>query len=94
MPSIVVVNPTSGSPVPAAGLRVALGSLSGASVGFFSNGKPNADVVLLRVEELLCQRFGIAPRRYCKPAPSLGAEPALLDEIRRDCQAVVVAGFD
>jgi len=26
--------------------------------------------------------------------PSIGAEASLLDEIRRECDAVVIAGFD
>lgn len=94
MPPTVIVNPTSGSPAPESGLRVALGGLAGKTVGFFSNNKPNAAAVLGRIEELLSERFGIAARRYAKPVPSLAADAALLDEIGRDCDAVVVAGFD
>jgi hypothetical protein len=91
---IVIVNPTSGSPAPEKGLRVSLDDLTGKTVGFFSNNKPNAAVVLERLEELLHERFGIVARRYLKAVPSLGADAPLLDEIRRDCQAVLVAGFD
>jgi len=54
----VIVNPTSGSPVPEGGVRVVLDGLSGKRVGFFSNNKPNAGVVLERIEELLHRRFG------------------------------------
>ena len=68
--------------------------LAGKTVGFFSNNKPNASVVLERLEELLRARFGIVARRYLKAVPSLGADAPLLDEIRRDCHAVLVAGFD
>jgi len=91
---IVIVNPTSGSPAPEKGLRVSLDDLAGKTVGFFSNNKPNAAVVLERLEELLRERFGIVARRYLKSVPSLGADAPLLDEIRRDCHAVLVAGFD
>jgi len=91
---IVIVNPTSGSPAPEKGLRVSLDDLAGKTVGFFSNNKPNAAVVLERLEELLRERFGIVARRYLKSVPSLGADAPLLDEIRRECQAVLVAGFD
>jgi hypothetical protein len=94
VPPTVIVNPTSGSPVPETGLRVALGDLAGKTVGFFSNNKPNAGALLERVEELLHERFGIAARRYVKAVPSLAADASLLDDIRRDCDAVVVAGFD
>jgi len=90
----VIVNPTSGSPPPDAGVRIVLDGLAGRRVGFFSNNKPNAGAVLEQVERELQRRFGIVARRYLKPIPSLGAEPALLDEIRRDCDAVVIAGFD
>jgi hypothetical protein len=90
----VIVNPTSGSPVPEGGVRVVLDGLSGKRVGFFSNNKPNADVVLGRLEDELGRRFGVVARRYRKAVPSLGADATLLDEIRRDCDAVVIAGFD
>ena len=94
MSPIVIVNPTSGSPAPEKGLRVSLDDLAGKTVGFFSNNTPNAAVVLERLEELLRERFGIVARRYLKSVPSLGADAPLLDEIRRECQAVLVAGFD
>ena len=94
MSHITVVNPTSGNPIPDTGMRILIDDMTGKTVGFFSNNKPNADVVLARLEELLQQRFGIVARRYRKVVPSLGAEPSLLDEISRECQAVVVAGFD
>lgn len=94
MSPTTVVNPTSGSPIPDTGMRIWIDDMVGKTVGFFSNNKPNADVVLARLEELLHQRFGIVARRYRKVVPSLSAEPSLLDEISRECQAVVVAGFD
>lgn len=94
MPPSVIVNPTSGSPAPDTGPRVVLDGLAGRRVGFLSNNKPNAGVVLERLEDLLHRRFGIVARRYLKPVPSLGAEAPLLDEIRRECDAVVIAGFD
>ena len=94
MPPSVIVNPTSGSPPPDTSMRVLVDGLAGKRVGFFSNNKPNADVVLDRLEDELGRRFGIVARRYRKAVPSLGADAALLDEIRRDCDAVVIAGFD
>lgn len=94
MPPTVIVNPTSGSPPLDTSMRVLLDGLAGKRVGFLSNNKPNAGVVLERLEEELYRRFGIVARRYLKPVPSLGADATLLDEIRRDCDAVVIAGFD
>ncbi len=62
----VVVNPTSGSPVPEGGVRVVLDDLAGKRVGFFTNNKPNAEKVLERIEELLRRRFGIVARHYAE----------------------------
>ena len=89
-----VVNPTSGAAAAVGSLRSVLDGLAGRTVGFFSNNKPNAAALLERLETLLAERFGVVARRYAKQVPSLGAEVALLDEIARDCDAVVIAGFD
>ena len=92
--AIFVVNPTSGATAAVRSLRAVLGGLAGRRVGFFSNNKPNAAAILERLEVLLGERFGVTARRYAKQVPSLGAEMTLLDEIARDCDAVVIAGFD
>ena len=89
-----VINPTSGAPAGGRSLRAVLDGLAGRTVGFFSNNKPNAAAILERLAELLRERFGVIARRYTKHIPSLAAETDLLDEIARDCDAVVVAGFD
>ncbi len=93
-PAIFVVNPTSGAAAAERSLRVALDGLAGRTVGFFSNNKPNAAAILERLEELLRERCGLRARRYAKSVPSLAAEAELLDAIARDCDAVVIAGFD
>lgn len=90
----LVVNPTSGAAATVGSLRTVLDGLAGHTVGFFSNNKPNAAALLERLETLLQERFGVVARRYTKQVPSLGAEITLLDEIARDCDAVVIAGFD
>ena len=75
-------------------LRKVLPDLRGRTIGFFSNNKPNAAVLLECLEEQLRERFDIVGRRYVKSVPSLAAEVTLLDEIARDCDAAVIAGFD
>ncbi len=92
--STVVINPTSGVAAAGGSLHAVLDGLDGRTVGFFSNNKPNAAALLERLEELLRARFTMAARRYAKTVPSLAAEADLLDTIARDCDAVVVAGFD
>ena len=89
-----MVNPTSGAAAAGRPLRAVLDGLAGRTVGFFSNNKPNAAALLERLEELLGERFTLSARRYVKAVPSLAADTDLLDEIARDCEAVVIAGFD
>ena len=92
--STIVVNPTSGVSDAGGSLRTVLDGLAGRTVGFFSNNKPNAAALLERLEELLRARFTMTARRYAKSVPSLAAEMDLLDTIARECDAVVIAGFD
>ena len=90
----VVVNPTSGADTAGGLTRTVLDGLAGRTVGLFSNNKPNAAALLERVGTLLAEQFGVAVRRYAKAVPSLGAEADLLDAMARECDAVVIAGFD
>jgi len=92
--AVLIVNPTSGGAAAEPSLRVGLDGLAGRTVGLFSNNKPNAAAILERLEGLLRERCGVIARRYAKSVPSLAAETDLLDEIARDCDAVVIAGFD
>ena len=91
---MMIVNPTSGATATVGSLRKTLDDLAGRTIGFFSNNKPNAATVLECVEERMRERFGITAHRYAKSVPSLAADGGLLDEIARDCDAVVIAGFD
>jgi hypothetical protein len=91
MAAVIALNPLSHGPGLAGRHAPGLSDLAGKSVGFLSNNKPNADAVLGRVAALLADRFRISPRHYNKGAPSLPAPDALLEEVGRDCHAVVLA---
>ncbi len=93
MARIVALNPISSPPAPEA-LGHRLRSLQGATVGFFSNNKPNAAVLLERTAAALRARFDITPQFFTKTVPSLEAGDDLLDQCAGACRAVVLAAFD
>lgn len=94
MPLHLIVAPTSDQPTARAASPAAIADLTGRTVGFLSNSKMNADIVLEGVAAALVDRFGIKPHLYVKRVPSIGAEPELLDRIARECDAAVVAMLD
>lgn len=93
MAHIIALNPTSSPPPPEA-LGCRLDSLRGATVGFFSNNKPNANVLLQRTAAALQARFEITPLFFTKEVPSLEAGDELLGQCAEACHAVVLAAFD
>jgi len=90
---IVAMNPT-GNPPPPEALGRRLRSLRGATVGFFSNNKPGADVLLEVTAAALRRQFGIEPRFFTKEVPSLEAAPEMMRECSESCRAVVLAVYD
>ena len=83
-------------PIPTAGaasieLAKRPASIKGLKIGFLGNLKPNCDV-LLHTTEGEVMKLGAASTLYReKSSCSLGADPAILDEIAANCQAAVVA---
>jgi hypothetical protein len=92
--AITVVNPTSFETAPRSIPRAVAPDLTGLTIGFLSNSKMNADKVLEGVATSLVARFGITPRLYTKRVPSIAATDELLDQIRGECAAAVVAMLD
>lgn len=69
-----------------------LPSLEGRTVGLLWNGKPNGDVALRRVGELLRDRTnGLSVRFY---SGSLPCGPALLDQAHNECDAIIACTAD
>jgi len=67
-----------------------LGELKGKVIGFMQNGKPNADILLSRLANLIQKKYGpLETRSRAKPRVS---EPAnFIEELANECQGVVNA---
>jgi len=63
-------------------------------VGFFSNNKQNAAEIQASVAEWLHRSYGVATRTYRKLNASVPADPALIDQIVAECDAVVTGSGD
>ncbi len=70
-------------------------SLAGIVIGVLDNSKPNARVLLEGVARGLAQKLGARDvKMWRKPGASIGATPAVLDEIASQCGAVLTASAD
>jgi hypothetical protein len=68
-------------------------SLTGLRIGVLDNSKPNADVLLLRVAELLAARAeGVSIRSWTKPGSSRPA--AMIEEIASSVDVLLTASAD
>jgi hypothetical protein len=70
-----------------------LDGLAGKVIGFVNNGKPNADVFLSRLANLMQKKYRLSGILLkAKPRPSVPAE--FIEELAMECQAVVNAVGD
>ena len=69
-----------------------VGGLDGKVLGLLHNGKVNGDRLLDLVREQLASRYQLrAIVVVSKPSASRVADPAVLDRLARECDAVVTA---
>jgi hypothetical protein len=74
-------------------LAVRRRELRGCRIGILDNSKPNADVLLRRVAELLAQREGVsAIRTWRKPGSSRPA--TIIDEVAAASDVVLTGSAD
>ena len=92
---LVVLDPTS-APAPRPATRAPRPrSLEGLRVGFLDNSKQNSDKILLYLEEMLRERYGIAAALHRrKPTASRVVPPDILEEMKRECDVVIPAVGD
>jgi hypothetical protein len=70
-------------------------ALRGKRLGILDNTKSNADVFMLRLAELLCQRYGaVAVVHRRKAHAATGATVELLDDLAEQCDAVLLGSGD
>jgi hypothetical protein len=87
---IVVLDPTTGPRAERVTRAPRPESLRGKRVGFLDNGKANSDRVLLYLDELLRERYGIgASIHRRKPSSARVLPAALLQELTAACDLVV-----
>ena len=70
-------------------------SLSGASVGFIDNAKPNFHHLVDDLAALLTSQYGV--RRVItrrKPSASIPATPAVVEELAGECDVVITGSGD
>lgn len=88
--SILVLDPTAKANVPEGEMAQRVDTLEGKVVGFLHNSKPNADLLLERIEEVLSGRFSLKEVvRRMKPDAASGASQPLIDELAGTCDLVI-----
>lgn len=69
-----------------------IGNLNGKVIGLVDNGKPNYDIFLARLEELLCQRFnfsGVVHVRKGEKDTGAPLNAADIEQLGKKCQVVI-----
>ncbi|HTY79843.1 MAG TPA: hypothetical protein VMI34_18600 [Candidatus Bathyarchaeia archaeon] len=90
-----IVDPASSSAAAVKALAPRPRSLEGVTIALLDNSKPNAAVLLERVGALLAARGGVrAVRGWGKPGSSIGASPAVLEEIAGAARVALTASAD
>lgn len=93
--TVRLLDPTAKPQEDVKSLAPRLAGLRGQRIGILDNTKSNADVLMLRLAELLCEQYEaseIVHRR--KAHAAVGATVDMLDDIARRCDAVLVGSGD
>jgi hypothetical protein len=93
MPLIELLDPTSAPRVKELPLARRLGSLAGKKIGFLSNGKANASLLLAHIEKLLGARLGGLTTVWRDKGAAEPASESVLQSLR-GCDAAITAIAD
>jgi len=73
----------------------ALEGLSGKTVGFIDNSKPNFNLLVDDMAELLMSRYGVkSVIKRRKPTATYPATDEVFEELTRDCDLVITGSGD
>ncbi len=90
---IEVLNPTAKPQSVEFEIASRIDDLNGKVIGFLDNGKPNIDIFLARMEELLCKRFKFSEIVHVNKVRQVGAGAALpseqMEKLLKKCHVVV-----
>jgi hypothetical protein len=87
--SITILSPISVPDVRRVGLKPRPKSMQGLHIAVVDNTKPNFDIFMDRVQEIMEERFGAIFHRYRKPGRTVGVSSEVMDEIKAKCDFAI-----
>lgn len=92
--SITVYDPTAPAVIVGANLAPRLHRLRGARAGILDNGKPNAGTLMAAIVDSLKDEYGIASVMIRNQPVAGPASPAVVADLTRECDFVLVGSAD
>ena len=90
-----VLHPAAEDAIQKYGLALRLSGLRGTTVGLIDNHKRNADVYLEELGRLLQDRYGVSRVvTYRKVSQSMPTPSQVMDDLARECDAIIHAVAD
>lgn len=92
---LIILNPSAPAGEPLTSARGMPDDLTGKVVGFIDNSKPNFNVLVDDVAEVLVQRYGAARVvRHRKRTASEPASGAVFQDLKENCDVVITGSGD
>jgi hypothetical protein len=91
----IIYNPTAACFHDAKAVAPTLSTLAGKTIGFIDNAKPNFNLLVDDLAELLVTRHGAAQAiKRGKRGASMPAPPDVIDELANQCDLVIAGSGD
>jgi len=93
--SILILDPAARASRAVAATKQMSGGVAGRTIGFIDNTKPNFDVLVDDMAELLVREYGArAIVKHRKRAPSMGAGELVMQDVQEKCDLVITGSGD